>query len=396
MQKNISWLLVTITLIWWYTQAYAIQANIFDVQTQTVTIFDIQESKVKVITKCGNWTIDEWEQCEDGNFKNNDGCDSNCRRSRDYTPECGNDILDEWEQCDGQSNCSDQCTLNWWWGTPDQGSDQHSSPPEQYTPPEQQDLYQPNDATDNTTNNQPFNVPDYSPPTRSYRIPNVWPEDSIYARHAPKNIKRLNTRNVSRFPEDLEKTDENHGNPLYRIKDVLPNKYQSDWFFLVIPSIKTVARIYTTKDKEFAEKFELGVMESIDPLIREQVVHYMGNTNIQQTGSNIVLLWHSSQSYANNDEREETQIGNVFKYLPVIEDDAVVYFVKKYDDRYDVHAYLLWSTHVIEPEKMEILESHEGQKSLTLVTCYPNGSNKYRFAAQAQRQFSYEAIISWN
>lgn len=45
---------------------------------------------------CGNGIVDPYEQCDDGNNIDGDGCSANCR----LEPRCGNGIIDPGEDCD--------------------------------------------------------------------------------------------------------------------------------------------------------------------------------------------------------------------------------------------------------------------------------------------------------
>jgi cysteine-rich repeat protein len=63
-------------------------------------------------TLCGNGIIDEHEECDDGNTENGDGCDSNCK----FEPYCGDGVLDLGEECDDGNNlngdgCSSTCEI---------------------------------------------------------------------------------------------------------------------------------------------------------------------------------------------------------------------------------------------------------------------------------------------
>ncbi|MCA1791409.1 MAG: hypothetical protein LC667_16645, partial [Thioalkalivibrio sp.] len=73
--------------------------------------------------KCGNGTLNQGEQCDDGNTTSGDGCQSNCRVQDGYectgspsvcAPEaevdCGDGIVDEGEDCDGGACCTTECT----------------------------------------------------------------------------------------------------------------------------------------------------------------------------------------------------------------------------------------------------------------------------------------------
>ncbi|MBI1817423.1 MAG: DUF4215 domain-containing protein [Deltaproteobacteria bacterium] len=59
-------------------------------------------------TLCGDGVLDPFEECDDGNAVNGDGCDSNCT-----LPGCGNGALSPGEQCDdGNSDDGDGCAAD--------------------------------------------------------------------------------------------------------------------------------------------------------------------------------------------------------------------------------------------------------------------------------------------
>ena len=60
-------------------------------------------------TTCGNGTVDTWEQCDDGNRVDGDGCDHFCARENGQT--CGNGVREGSEQCDdGNRVAGDGCS----------------------------------------------------------------------------------------------------------------------------------------------------------------------------------------------------------------------------------------------------------------------------------------------
>src|SRR4029077_20785766 len=48
-----------------------------------------------LLATCRNGRLDGGEECDDGNLINGDGCDTNCSRTR-----CGNGVISPGEQCD--------------------------------------------------------------------------------------------------------------------------------------------------------------------------------------------------------------------------------------------------------------------------------------------------------
>jgi cysteine-rich repeat protein len=75
----------------------------------TVTLVAASTRVDAAFTVCGNGVVEPGEQCDDGNQRDGDGCDSSCR-----LPLCGNGILDPGEQCDtiGQTAfCDSDCTF---------------------------------------------------------------------------------------------------------------------------------------------------------------------------------------------------------------------------------------------------------------------------------------------
>lgn len=63
-----------------------------------------------VVSSCGNDTVDEGEQCDDGNTGNNDGCSSVCKNE---TPVCNDEIANNYQRV-GEGEYSDikECTYS--------------------------------------------------------------------------------------------------------------------------------------------------------------------------------------------------------------------------------------------------------------------------------------------
>ena len=78
-------------------------------------IVEIEPSNSEPEPFCGDGTLDEGEECDDGGTVNGDGCDSYCIIESQPQPTCGDGNLDSGEQCDdgNQTNsdgCSSSCT----------------------------------------------------------------------------------------------------------------------------------------------------------------------------------------------------------------------------------------------------------------------------------------------
>lgn len=79
--------------------------------------------------ECGNYKVEEGEECDDGNDLYDDGCDPQCRIQTGWECEgspstctllCGNGVLDQDEQCDDGSRqegdgCDAECLLESGW-----------------------------------------------------------------------------------------------------------------------------------------------------------------------------------------------------------------------------------------------------------------------------------------
>ena len=80
---------------------------------------------------CGDGVKQEWEECDDGNLRNDDGCNADCEVRRHYecvtrdrtsicTPICGDGRTLEGEECDDNNQtsgdgCSSDCLLEAGW-----------------------------------------------------------------------------------------------------------------------------------------------------------------------------------------------------------------------------------------------------------------------------------------
>lgn len=61
--------------------------------------------------ECGDGTVDEGEECDDGNNMNGDGCSTTCIIDDAPTEECGDETVDTGEECDDGNNMSgDGCS----------------------------------------------------------------------------------------------------------------------------------------------------------------------------------------------------------------------------------------------------------------------------------------------
>ena len=77
-------------------------------------VIGIYQMQISFTAICGNGALEPFEQCDDGNQTNGDGCDNNCVSS------CGNGVLDGVENCDDNNQlnndgCSQLCQKETGW-----------------------------------------------------------------------------------------------------------------------------------------------------------------------------------------------------------------------------------------------------------------------------------------
>lgn len=82
-----------------------------------INYFSHQQANA-IVSVCGNEALELFEECDDGNTVNGDGCSSFCLTEIDTIPTsvCGNGVVQSEEECDdGNSTdgdgCSTECTL---------------------------------------------------------------------------------------------------------------------------------------------------------------------------------------------------------------------------------------------------------------------------------------------
>lgn len=95
----------------WYAQVHPVDkdGNIVGESSEIITIDPLRNPE----PTCGNRLIELWEECDDGNSLNNDGCSGACQIE---TPTCGNRRIEIGEECDDGNvldgdGCSAVCKI---------------------------------------------------------------------------------------------------------------------------------------------------------------------------------------------------------------------------------------------------------------------------------------------
>lgn len=178
-------------------------------------------------------------------------------------------------------------------------------------------------------------------------------------------------------------------------ESVLISNPDSEYFKNLVSEIQKHSNSVEKPDESFDERFYLTIptinaenipvasnVESFDPSVYKPVLesalaHFKGTPLPFQNG-NTVIYGHSAAGILGG-YRGTQYIFSKLQDLNI--GDEIDIKVKDEDITYQVT-----QTKIIEPENMSVLESRPGRKSLTLVTCYPNGHNAKRLVVTAEER----------
>lgn len=309
---------------------------------------------------CWNTTLDPWEECDDGNNYNGDGCDGTCFLEEWRIAYCWNSIVEKWEECDGWPYCSDNCMYF----------------EESVIDEIRKEVCYLNGQCKFGGSNK-FILPE--------KLPNVWPDD-IWLNKKLQELgykltqkPHINTESLPWF-KVLSTEDPHYNDPLYRVENILPSKYIHYTKFFVAPSIGSVVAIKDIENPTELEHFILWKPGNIQEELTETIVHYAGSADIGKWG-NTVLVGHSSQYELPNQKQDN--IGNAFKLLPLLEKDDIFYLIERVKGEYKIYPYKVTKKSIVEPSDAEILKQNNQGNKATLITCYPIGSSTQRLAVEA-------------
>lgn len=179
------------------------------------------------------------------------------------------------------------------------------------------------------------------------------------------------------------------------VENVLISNPDSDYFQNLVTEIKKNSSSLDKPDESFKEKFYLTIpainaenipvasnVESFDPSVYKPVLesalaHFKGTPLPFQNG-NTVIYGHSAAGILGG-YRGTQYIFSKLQDLNI--GDEVDIKIEGENIKYQVT-----QTKIIEPENMSVLESRQGSKSITLVTCYPNGHNAKRLVVTAEER----------
>jgi len=178
-----------------------------------------------------------------------------------------------------------------------------------------------------------------------------------------------------------------YNDPIYRIENILPAKFQNQKNFIVIPSINLVTAVWNIEDPSVMSDFILWKPEGIEDGLKEMSVHYYGSSKIGEKG-NTIIYGHSSQFYMPNEDPQKSTIGNVFKLLSLVKHDDTIYTIEKVDNKYKIASFKVQQQWVIKPEYVNILKQDNEGNQLTLLTCHPVGKSTDRYVVIAKPQSS--------
>ncbi len=116
---------------------------------------------------------------------------------------------------------------------------------------------------------------------------------------------------------------------------------------------------------------EAVIVPGVDEKSIKNAVGWMESTSMPDEVGNMVLAGHRSHTY-----------GKFFNRLgEMVEGDTIS--IQTYSGTY---TYSISSIKIVEPTDLSVLEPTKGKNTLTLITCHPLNSNRYRLIIKADQE----------
>lgn len=142
---------------------------------------------------------------------------------------------------------------------------------------------------------------------------------------------------------------------------------------IIVPRIKQNVPVVKVNTENLIKRDWSALEKDIQESLREGVVHYPGTAEPGENG-NVVITGHSSYF-----PWDPGRFKDVFALLTevVVGDKVVVYHDQK------KYIYEVYERKIVTPDKIDVL-TQKGDNRLTLITCYPVGTNLKRLVLLAK------------
>lgn len=143
-----------------------------------------------------------------------------------------------------------------------------------------------------------------------------------------------------------------------KIEDIAPLSRE---FGIVIPKLGINAKVIKNVNPYDADIYQKALTQG--------VAHAEG-TNLPGEGGNVFIFSHSSENFY-----EAVRYNSIFYLLPKLEpgDTITLYYN---NNRFDYH---VSEKKIVDPGDIKYLNANSEKPQLTLMTCYPPGTNLKRF-----------------
>ncbi len=159
----------------------------------------------------------------------------------------------------------------------------------------------------------------------------------------------------------------------------LPTDAVNTDVFLYVPRLQAFMPIVELSSEDY-DKAKKGQYYDYFSYLESGVLHHPSTKAPWEGSGNYVLSGHTSYWKIDNGKYK-----TVFQFLPLLNPEDEIWLLRKEENDYRKHVYLVKKSYQTNPEDITLFQEKKDAFLLTLYGCYPFGTDEKRWVIQAEK-----------